>query len=154
MKNVVLPVTGMALGFLIGEKCQEKQVYKLENDNAKFYEFYDVLLQWIKVHQSGRTLADYFHKYGYRTVAIYGMKELGLALWTELQDTGVVVKYGIDNKVNKTDVDVNLFQSKDNLGEVDVIVVTAMHDYADIEMELKDKMKCPIVALNDVVYEA
>lgn len=154
MKKVALSVIGTAMGFVLGEKCQEKQVYKLEEENVKFYEFYDVLLQWIKVHQNGRTLANYFQKYGYRTVAIYGMKELGMALWKELKDTEIVVKYGIDNKVTQTDANVNLFKSKDNLEEVDVIVVTAIHDYADIEMELKDKMKCQVVALNDVVYEA
>ncbi len=154
MKEIALSMIGMVMGFVLGEKCQEKQIYKLEENSTKFHEFYDVLLQWVKVHQSGRTLADYFRKYGYRTIAIYGMKELGIALWAELEDTGIVVKYGIDNKVNKMDVNINMFKAKDNLEEVDAIIVTAIHDYADIEMELKDKMKCPIVALNDVVYEA
>lgn len=154
MRKVILSLIGMAMGFVLGEKSHVKQFNQMEEDNAKFHEFYDVLLQWIKVRQNGRTLAGYFQKYDYNTVAIYGMKELGVALWTELKDTGIEVKYGIDNKVNKINGNVKLFKSKDNLEEVDVIVVTAIHDYADIEMELRDKMKCPIVALNDVVYEA
>ena len=154
MRKVILSIIGMVMGFILGEKRHIMQLNQMEEDNDKFHEFYDVLLQWIKVHQNGRTLEGYFHKYNYKTIAIYGMKELGVALWTELKDTGIVVKYGIDNGVNKTNINVNLFKSKDNLENVDVIIVTAMHDYADIEMELKDKMKCPIVALNDVVYEA
>ncbi|MCM1415710.1 MAG: hypothetical protein NC430_07270 [bacterium] len=153
-KNMVLPALGMAMGVVLGEKCQVKRAYEIEEDNAKFHEFYDILLQWIKVHQSGRTLADYFCRYGYKTVAVYGLKELGEALIEELKDTEIEVKYGIDKTVDKTYRQIDIYKPDDDLPEVDIIVVTAVHYYADIEMALRNKLKYPIVALNDVVYEA
>lgn len=152
-RNMILPVIGMVIGVVLGEKRQVKRIYGIEEDNAKFHEFYDILIQWIKVHQNGRTLADYFRRYGYKTVAVYGLMELGKALIEELKDTEIEVKYGIDKNVDKMHMQTDVFKPDENLPEVDVIVVTAVHYYADIEMELRDKLKYPIVALNDVVYE-
>lgn len=153
-RNMILPVIGMVIGVVLGENRQVKRIYGIEEDNAKFHEFYDILIQWIKVHQNGRTLADYFRRYGYKTVAVYGLKELGKALIEELKDTEIEVKYGIDKNVDKMHMQTDVFKPDENLPEVDVIVVTSVHYYADIEMGLRDKLKYPIVALNDVVYEA
>ena len=79
---------------------------------------------------------------------------MGKALIEELKDTEIEVKYGIDRNVDKMDTQTDVFKPDEDLPEVDVIVVTSVHYYADIEMGLRDKLKYPIVALNDVVYEA
>ncbi len=154
-KNIILSmIVGTIAGFLIYEKCQSKMICKMEEDDIKFHEFYDILIQWIKVHQKGYTLTDYFRKYNYKTIAIYGMRELGQALLAELKDTEIEVKYAIDKNADNIRVDADVYKPDDDLKKVDVIVVTAVHYYSDIEVGLKEKISCPIVALDDVVYEA
>lgn len=38
------------------------------------------------------------------------------------------------------------------LPEVDVVVVTAIHYHNEIQKQLSQKVKCPIVGLNTIVY--
>ena len=40
-----------------------------------------------------------------------------------------------------------------NLEEVDVIIVTAIHYYDEIEREMSEYVDCPIVSLEDVIYD-
>ena len=41
----------------------------------------------------------------------------------------------------------------DDLPETDVIVVTAIYFYEEIREELSQLVDCPIISLEDVVYE-
>ena len=134
--------------------ARKRYINTIEDENRKFHEFYDILLQWIKVHQTGHTLADFFIKNQYKTIAIYGMKELGQALLNELNNSGVEVKYGIDRDADSIFAPVEVYRPDEKLDDVDVIVITAVHYYNDIVFSITDKMNCPIISLDDVVYEA
>ena len=131
-----------------------KYIRMIETDNAKFHEFYGILLQWIKVHQSGHTLADYFVKNGYKTVAIYGMKELGQALLKELVNSEVKVICGVDRDADSIFAAADVYKPDEKLPDVDVMVITAVYYYTEIALYMAEKVKCPIVSLDDVVYEA
>ena len=37
-RNMILPVIGMVIGVVLGEKRQVKRIYGIEEDNAKFHE--------------------------------------------------------------------------------------------------------------------
>ena len=121
---------------------------------AKLNEFYFIMVQWIRVHNEGRSLADYFIKNSYRTVAIYGMKELGEALLQELRQRGIEVRYAIDRDADKLFVDIDIRKPDDHLDSVDAVVVTAVHYYDEIKKDLSSKMRANIVSLEDVVWEA
>ena len=41
----------------------------------------------------------------------------------------------------------------DDLPEVDLIVVTPVHYFDEIEEMLADKVDCPVISIEDVVYE-
>ena len=151
-------VVGFALGvvadeFISGRRLR-KTICKKEDDFVKFYEFYLILLQWIRVHQEGRTLVDYFKKNNYHSVAIYGMKELGEALLEELEGSDIDVKYGIDRSADSLYVGVDTYKPDEDLEDVDAVVVTAVHFYDDIEEQMKEKVKGDIVSIEDVVWEA
>lgn len=124
------------------------------NGEAKLNEFYFIMLQWLRVHNEGRSLANYFIKNGYRTVAIYGMKELGETLLKELRQGGVEVRYAIDRDADKLFVNIDIRKPEGHLDSVDVVVVTAVHYYEEIRKDLSSKMSADIVSLEDVVWEA
>ena len=48
------------------------------------------MISWLKLRQEQHTLAEFFSVNGYRSVAIYGVKEIGLLLLSELRQEGGV----------------------------------------------------------------
>lgn len=119
----------------------------------KLKEFYNILNQWLILKQEGKSLAEYFEQNHYKTVAIYGMKELGERLYDELKDSDIQVKYAIDRNADQIYAEVDVVTPDDGLAEVDVVVVTALHYYDEIEGMIADKVDCPVVSIEDVVYE-
>ena len=83
--------------------------------------------QWLRIRQEGKTLVDFFEKNDYKTVAIYGMKELGERLYDELENSGITVKYIIDKNADTIYADVDVLTPDDELEPVDVVVVTAIY---------------------------
>ena len=49
--------------------------------------------------------------------------------------------------------DVDVVTPEDVLEPVDVVVVTAIYYFDEIEENLSGKIQCPIVSLEDILYE-
>ena len=109
--------------------------------------------QWLRIRQEGKTLVEYFEKNDYKTVAIYGMKELGERLYDELENSGIEVRYIIDKNADSIYADVDVITPDDDLEPVDVIVVTAIYYFDEIEEMLSEKVDYPVVSLEDILYE-
>ena len=109
--------------------------------------------QWVKVKQEGKNLAAYFEKNGYKNIAIYGMSYAGETLLEELRETQIQVVYGIDKNAENIYSDISILSLEDTLDDVDAIVVTAVTFFDEIEDELHKKVNCPILSLEDILYE-
>lgn len=150
-------LTGMAAGAIAGAIAARvkptKRNKELMEGHKKVHELYMAFDQWLRIRQEGKTLVEYFEKNDYKTVAIYGMKELGERLYDELENTGIEVRYIIDKNADAIYADVDVVTPDDELKPVDVIVVTAIYYFDEIEENLSDKVDCPIVSLEDILYE-
>lgn len=51
-------------------------------------------------------------------------------------------------------LDLDIVTMEDTFEEVDAIVVTAVTFYEEIAEKLEKKLKCPILSLEDILYEA
>ncbi len=157
MKKRGLPIIAGAAGGILGaavaDHLRKKKVNAIEETSEKRREFYHVLVQWLALKQKGRSLSEYFEKNNYKTAAIYGMRELGERLYDELQGTGVTVRYIIDKNAGQIICDIDVVSPEDTLEDVDVVVVTAIHYFDEIQKELLKSMTCAIVSLEDVVYD-
>lgn len=157
MKKVFSTVLGMAAGAAAGGiaagQASAKRIREMNEDGAKVHELYMAFDQWLQIRQEGKTLVEYFTKNGYKTVAVYGMKELGERLIDELKGSGVTVSYAIDKKADFIYADVDVVTPDEELADVDVIVVTAITYFDEIEEMLCEKVDCPIVSLEDILYE-
>lgn len=71
----------------------------------------------------------------------------------ELRGTEINIDYGIDKNINLIDSNIELFSMEDKLREVDVVVVTAITFFEEIKKELSENIECPIVSLEDIIYE-
>lgn len=157
MKKGISTLLGMAAGVAAGGiaagTSSSKKMKEMAEVHAKVHELYMAFDQWLQIRQEGKTLVEYFTKNGYKTVAVYGMKELGERLCDELKDSGVTVSYAIDKNADAIYTDVDVVTPDEELAPVDVIVVTAITYFDEIEEMLSEKTDCPVVSLEDILYE-
>lgn len=109
--------------------------------------------QWLINKQEGKKLASFFEDNNYKSIAIYGMSYLGERLVDELKGSGIEVKYAIDKNAANIYADVEVKRPTDNLPGVDAVVVTAVYYFNEIEGELVELVDCPVISLEDVLFE-
>lgn len=148
---------GGAVGAVIGAvKVYRREHKKLNMEQATTRKD-DAILKaysyWLKRKQRGESLTDYFEKSGYKKIAIYGMHYLGESLLSELEDSNIEVVCAIDKHAELRYTDIPLYKPEEELPEVDVVVVTAFFFFDEIEELMRDKVNCPILSIEDIIYE-
>lgn len=155
MKKSIISILSVVGGGLAGagavKKISDTKVDKIQKMSDKHLALFLMMNQWVKVKQEGKRLDSYFSTQGYRKIAIYGMSYAGETLVSELNGSDIEIICGIDQKEKHTYIDV--ISIEDTLPEVDAIVVTAITFYDEIEERLSAKVTCPIISLEDILYE-
>lgn len=151
--GVTMALAGAGLGTVTARKVMEKKVDRWHQMSDKHLILYRMMNQWVKVKQEGKNLSKYFEKNGYKSIAIYGMSYAGETLLDELKDSGIFVKYGIDKNADRISKGIDMVTIEDDLQEVDAVVITAITFFDEIAEELENKLKCPILSLEDILYE-
>lgn len=158
MKKGVVGVLSLLAGGVSGAagvgRVMRKQISYKQKMSEKHLSLFLMMNQWVKVKQEGRSLALYLEQKGYRKIAVYGMSYAGETFIDELKGTNVQVLYGIDQKADRIYADVKIVTMDDDLEEVDAVVVTAITFFDEIEENLSAKMDCPVLSLEDILYEA
>lgn len=157
MKKVVVSalstVIGAAVGAVVTGKETQKTVNKTQKMSDKHLALFLMMNQWVKVKQDGKNLSEYFEKHGYRKIAIYGMSYAGETLIDELKGRGIEVAYAIDRNADTIYADVDVVSMEGELAPVDAMVVTAITFFDEIEKKLAEKVNCPILSLEEILYE-
>ncbi len=143
LSGIIGAVVGAAGCSYLGGKQVEEKAEKVD----KFKGYYNMLNQWLILKQEGESLVKYFNANEYKSIAIYGMGEMGNRLYDELSGTDVEIKYAVDQNAANTYSELNVIEN------VDVMIVTATFAFDEIEEEISDKVDFPIISLEDVVYE-
>ncbi len=151
--GILATVTGAVAGAAAMNYYKSKKVTEKAEKVDKFKGYYNLLNQWLVIKHEGKSLDNYFLMQGYKSIAIYGMGELGNRLYEELRNTEVTVKYAIDKKAESTYSELNVVSLEDELETVDAVVVTATFAFDEICEELENVLDCPIVSLETVVYD-
>lgn len=151
--SVLSAVTGAAIGAGAVKKVATEEKNKVKSMSDKHLALFLMMNQWVKVKQEGKNLSAYFERNNYKRIAVYGMSYAGETLIDELKGTATEVAYGIDRNANSIYADVDVISMEDDLAPVDAVVVTAITFFDEIEGELAEKIECPILSLEDVLYE-
>lgn len=145
---------GAIIGWIHSRKKLRTTINQYKDNQGKLFEFYQLLIRWKYLSQHHILISSWLVKKGIKTVAIYGMKELGELLYEELKQSGIEVNYGIDRDFNNIVSELTLLSPDDELKSVDAVIVTAIHYYDDIEKTLKNKgVDVPIYSLEDILFE-
>ena len=157
MKKGIQTIINMFLGGVAGagvvfklEDSKIRQKDELNNKNDAILKLYNY---WMNLSLKGKTVSGYLKEHGYHSVAIYGMHYLGDNLLNELTDNGVEVKYAVDRNAERIQADVEVVKPEDELLEVDVIIVTAIRFFEEIDATLAKRVDCPILSIEDILYD-
>lgn len=157
MKKFIWSILDFLLGFGMGNitaiNCLKKKIINREKEIYRFKAYYDMLRKWIEAKQGGKSLEDLLLKKGYKNIAIYGMGDVGNLLLDELKNTNINVVYGIDNNAFIQSCKLEIVKPQDGLKKVDAIIVSAIFAYDEIVGMLEPLVDCPIVAMDDLIYE-
>lgn len=157
MKKSVISVLSTILGTVIGAgtigQIAGKSIKEARELSEKHLALFLMMDRWVEVKQEGKNLVSYFEKNGYKEIAIYGMSYAGKRLFSELKESEIIVKYGIDQKADEIYADIDILNVGDDLPSVDAIIITPVFFFDSIEEKLSEYVSCPLISLEDVLYE-
>lgn len=144
-------VGASASALLIGKECNK--LIKQKSDKVdKFKNYYYMLNQWLILKQQGKALTKYFEENQFNNIAIYGVGEMGNRLYDELKDSDICVKFAIDKEDNRY-MEVEVKSPEDDFEGVDVIVVTAIFAFEEINRKISPRVSCPVISLEDIIFD-
>jgi len=108
---------------------------------------------WLVIIERGEKIETYFQKNNIKEIAVYGYGNIGRHLVTQLLDTSINIKYIIDKRKAVITGKIEKYSPKDNLPEVDAIIITPICDYNGIKDVLYDKISGKIISIEDIIYE-
>lgn len=153
MIAVLSSLVGAAAGAgAIGKKTMA-EIQRQKGLADKHLALYLMMNQWVKVKQENKSIAAYLEQNGYKEIAIYGMNYAGETLYSELEESEVKVKYAIDKNANQKYSEIDVISPEAELTNVDAVIVTAITFFDEIEEKLSEKMTCPILSLENILYE-
>lgn len=120
----------------------------------RYRSYWKILNDWLTLKERNGRLDSYLLRKKYSQIALYGIGMVGLHLIKELEGSSVTIKYGIDQRGNNIHQAFPVYKKEEKLPEVDAIIVSVTYEYGEIYEYLKNRMKCPIISLEEVVEES
>lgn len=146
-------VFGVISGYILQKRKYMKLIRSYRELADKHKDILVLLDQWLEKRQNNIVLVDYFKRYNYKNIAVYGMSFVGRRLVNELKDSDINIKYVVDKNANYIHTDLKVYRMEDDLPAVDAIIVTPITYFSTIKEELKGKLNCPIISAEDLIYE-
>lgn len=119
----------------------------------KYQMWYNLMERWLTLHEEGRTIPQILRERGMSTIALYGLGRIGKHVVRELQDSDVTILYAIDRVVSGIYEEIPVKKAEESLPAVDAVIVTAVYDFEEIEEVLKNRIDCPVISLEEILYE-
>lgn len=149
-------ITGAIVSAAVVLKIKNKIINQEINKTNKFRGYYDLTNKWISIKNEGKSLSQYFEDQNYKKICIYGMGELGSRLLEELKESEIEVAFAIDKNTGSTNAEIEIYDieeiSDELMKDIDVIVVSAIFAFDEIEELLREKVSCLVISLEDVVF--
>lgn len=102
--------------------------------------YYRISIVWLDMAQHMLSIGQYLLKSGYKRIGIYGMKELGERLYSDLRMAGITPVCFIDQS---DDIygEIPIYKASDELPQMDLIIVTSVYYYDEIKIDLRKNIR-------------
>lgn len=150
-----MPINAKEVKIILNEYglLNEKSIEALSDEN-NYIEFYKNLYStWLAIYQAGYSIKDYLEYRNIKSVAIYGYAELGAHLVNELKRSKIKIKCLIDMKDKNSYSGIKVRKPETFNEQVDMIIVTAIMHYKEVEDSMKKITDCRIVSLEHLIEE-
>ena len=127
----------------------------IENEIKKIKQKYELVFHWLEIEISNKDIIDFFYDRSVKSVAIYGMNDLGYMLYKKLVNSEVNVKYAIDNGIITLGRDeIKTVYIDDILEPVDMIIVAAIYQYESdcIKKVIEQRISTQVISLEELIY--
>lgn len=141
----------LIIAIFIGKHSYAKKVVDMKKRGDRFMSYYYLLVYWLEICQRGDSLKKYFYERNYNNIVIYGYGPIGKRLLEELRRADINVCLIVDSNLAEEDSMLGRIEDLEKQ-KADVVIVTPTFAYKDIKKNIEDKVSCPIVSLDDVVY--
>lgn len=147
--GIVILALLLSLVFILRACIQKCNDYEIQMIQLKrMNQLYSL---WERGKGGEKQFENFFCKYNIESVAIYGMGKAGKILYDELKKTSVEVRYAIDKKSDRKYKDLQIVSPQSDLPEVDLVIITVIYEYNAIARELRKKMNCLLLSLEQIL---
>ncbi|MBE5969036.1 MAG: glycosyltransferase family 2 protein [Lachnospiraceae bacterium] len=119
-------------------------------DPLYYHMFYGIT----KLAMEGKNIASFVRKHNLKKAAIYGWGIAGKMLYKLLKKEDVEISFIVDRNNASNEYDVPAFNDVTDLPETEMIIVSAIADFHNIEKSLYPHVDYPIYCMDDVVCES
>lgn len=136
---------------------KEEAMYKLwkiyRNRLSNKQKQYELLYQW-KLADATHNMHNYIKRFfgGKQCIAIYGLGEWGVLIYTELINLGINVVYGIDRSVDSF-YNLPVHRPSDALPKVDYIIITSFIFFQEIKEQIQKRNIGEVVSIEEIVKQ-
>lgn len=109
-----------------------------------------LLFRWVRRNQTGRPVSIFFLENHLKKIAFFYWNEMSELLYFELKDTNIQSVGVLDERVD-IDAPIDVYSDIEKLPDVDAIVICTALNSAKIEENLREKRKCLIFTLDDLL---
>lgn len=146
----LLGVLSASFVILINKKRKDNNHLERIEKHKASNEFYE---QWLRMLQQGKSIRKFLESRGIKSIAIYGIGEVGRILYDQLLAEGMRVAYGIDQNAQYIFLNgIDVFYMNDIKDDVDAVIVTLPQYYNQIREELKIRLSCPILSIDELIF--
>lgn len=109
-----------------------------------------VFNRWLSACRSGWRTVEFFRRYGYSTVALYGMGLLGRQLYEELAESGLQIVYYIDRAEVPGADRIPRVLPEGEWPEADCIVITAVAEFDTLYDMARQKSRGAVIDIREL----
>lgn len=159
IKRIVMPcITIFGLGVIIGmgiaSKNLEKRLkwyYKELQRAWRRERLYDT---WMVARKYGMPMDKFLVEKGINSAAIYGMTQIGEAIYLELKDTPIEVLYAIDRNPKWAFPDLPVYSLRDAPEKrVDAVIVATFMSFDTVKKTLLEKGYQNILSIDELLLK-
>ena len=149
---IAIAVISFFVGRLFRKDRDEQRIDKAIRAAERYCDMFLIMNKWVQNQNENKKISKYLLDKGFYNIAIYGMGDMGKTLYAELKDTPVKVAYAIDRNAESMYAECDIFSLRDELQQVDAVIVTTLIDFDEIKKGITKKMECKVISVEEIVF--
>ena len=128
----------------------------MDANYGRLNEYYNATLQWLVAYQSGFRLDTYLNSMGIKTIAVYGMNDIGNCIVRELiSNDKVSFLYAIDQGAPKLyfDIDCCTLEELADKPVPDMVIVAVPHIFTEVRKDIIGRINTKVISITQLVYD-